>query len=131
MHPEGGTILNIINSYPSLEPNISFEDFVEFICSEEGADAIGDRHWISQNKLLRDGSGTLIDCTVGKFETLDEDVEKMCTEIGIPNRLKDTKPRNVSVTNKAHYTEYYNDRTRKMIAQRYEEDIDLFKYSFE
>ncbi len=64
---------------------------------------------------------------VGKFETLQEDFDKICTHIGI-DRV--TLP-HVNKTNHAHYSSYYDRRTRRLVAKIYRKDIALFKYKFE
>ncbi|MFC4701981.1 sulfotransferase family 2 domain-containing protein [Glaciecola siphonariae] len=41
----------IITRFKGLYPNMPFDDFVDWLCSEEGSDDYADRHWISQAKL--------------------------------------------------------------------------------
>ena len=65
---------------------------------------------------------------VGRFESLQEDINTACTQAGIesvalPHRLKSTRAK--------HYSRYYTNKTREIVRRRYGDDIEAFGYSFE
>jgi len=63
---------------------------------------------------------------VGKIESLQEDFNFICKDIGIP---KQDLP-HVNKSNHRHYTEYYDDETRDIISKVYRDDIKHFNYKF-
>tara|TARA_R110001606_G_scaffold398874_1_gene579329 strand:- start:137 stop:730 length:594 start_codon:yes stop_codon:yes gene_type:complete len=63
---------------------------------------------------------------VGRFENFQNDFDLICDQIDYSK----VKLPHVNKTKHAHYTEYYNDQSIKIIARSFEEDIDTFKYRF-
>jgi hypothetical protein len=65
---------------------------------------------------------------IGRMETLNEDFKNICDELYLEN----LQLPQVNVTNKhkIHYTEYYSNKSREIIQERYKKDIDIFEYSF-
>lgn len=64
---------------------------------------------------------------VGRFENRVEDIKYICEKIGINI---DTNIKKRSMRKKKHYTEYYDDKTRDIVAKRYAKDIEYFGYKF-
>lgn len=71
--------------------------------------------------------GDVIVDFIGRYESLERDWARVANRLGIGVAL----PRvNVNTEKKRHYTEYYDDRTRAIVAGRFALDIEYFGYEF-
>ena len=65
---------------------------------------------------------------IGRFENLNEDFEFIYKSIGdIPPLLTNDS---IHRSYHGHYTEYYDDETRQIVAEKYAKDIEYFGYKF-
>ncbi|MFN4113450.1 MAG: sulfotransferase family 2 domain-containing protein [Sphingomonadaceae bacterium] len=78
-----------------------------------------------QLDYITDYRRKIIVSEIGRFETLAEDFGRICDRLGIDVPLE---KRNVS--SHAHYTDYFDDRSRGFVANLYAEDISAFGYTF-
>ena len=80
-----------------------------------------------QLMMLTDLDGNVIVDLVGRLECVQEDFSTMCNRIGLP----DLKVPHKNKTKHEHYSVYYDDETREMVADLYRRDIEYFGYAFE
>jgi hypothetical protein len=78
-----------------------------------------------QVDFFKDSSGTVSMDYIGKLENINEDFSVICEAVGISCVIPF-----VNKTNHQHYKRHYNERTRKLIADHFIEDIETFKYCF-
>jgi len=64
---------------------------------------------------------------IGRFENLEEDFEKVCEHLKLPL----IKMPHENKTNHKHYSEYYDDETKEIVAKLFKKDIEVFGYKFE
>jgi hypothetical protein len=111
----------------ALDHSTSFEEFV-LNCTETIHDVDGKKSfWYNQLDYLTDDNGQLIVDFVGKYETLERDAKEVFRTLG----LNDVEIPHVGKSQRSHYSEYYSDRTKNIVAERYSRDIEFFGYVFD
>ena len=74
---------------------------------------------------LVDDAGELFVDFAGRYESLDRDVKHICQVLGITGELVQS-----NCSKHRPYQEYYDARTRNIVAKTYRTDIEKFGYEF-
>lgn len=109
-----------------LRQNMSFEQFVDWIQYSSATCVHSSPHRYQLDWFV-DPNGAVLADFVGRFERLADDWRFVAQKIGateeLPHRRTNPRPR--------HYTEYYDNNTREIIAGKFKVDIEHFGYQFE
>lgn len=63
---------------------------------------------------------------IGRYETLDEDWRRLCDAVGMTHSPLER----INPTEHGPYTDYYTDELRGLVAVRFAEEIDRFRFRF-
>ena len=119
----------LINGRKGLFANMPFDEFVAWLCSEEGADEKADSHWLSQHEILGvQGLDPVCYDFIGRLERLSDDLDILAAKIGMP--LSGVGHLLYSGAAESYRT-VYTERTAELIGRRYARDIELFGYRFD
>lgn len=94
----------------------SLMSFYDFITTRNDSQL----NWVSDKK-----DNIAVDF-LGSGRNLQEDFNTICDQIGITKQELPHK----NATKHKHYTEYYNDETRQIVAEKCAKDIEYFNYKF-
>lgn len=106
----------------------SFTEFVRGI-RYSSATCIHPSPHVNQLDRLVDPSGHLAVDYIGRFETLERDWRHICGRIGIADLPLPVTKKNKNKSD--HYSSFYTDETRHIVAERFRADIEFFAYEFE
>lgn len=105
--------------------NIDFNIYIEM-----GSIVSDEEYWhcfLPQSESVIDENGDYFVNFVGKFETLEEDFQKILKKIGFKKILHNPE---VKKNNRKHnsYKKYYDQKTLDIVNKIYEKDFELFGY---
>jgi hypothetical protein len=104
---------------PFDEPKMLRKKFREFLESDKWSD--NDRFYFHDGKLCVD--------FVIRYEHLADDFAEVCRKLGLP--APDLPRLKAGIREKHHYSRYYDDVTRAIVAERHKGDIEVLGYRFE
>ncbi len=108
-----------------LRNEMTFEQFVDWI-EYSSATCVHSSPHRYQLDWFVDPNGNMLADFIGKFERLDEDWGLVAQKLSLSEKL----PHRRANPRERHYTEYYNSRTRDVIANKFRVDIERFGYEF-
>lgn len=119
--------LYLRNEGLQLKDKMSFEEFVDWIqYSSDTCKFPSEKK--NQLDWFKNKQGEIAVDYIGKFETLEEDWEVISKKMGIKKTIPHENQN--SLSSKKHYSEYYNSKTKEIIRQKFNVDVEHFEYSF-
>jgi hypothetical protein len=118
--------LYVQRSHPELLKGINgFESFLKWVHDPKRPPNyyLDNGRWL-QSDYLVDSNGRVLVDFIGRFESLKEDFEKVCRQIGISCPTLPHKKR----SDRSSYQTYYTDRTKELVSKYCRRDIEMFGY---
>ena len=110
-----------------LKNSTNFDEFL-FNCTDIINDVDGKRSFMyNQLDYITNEKEEIIVDFVGKYENLEHDVSIVLEALRLENRPLPY----VNRSQHRHFSEYYTEETRNLVAERYSRDIEFFGYQFE
>jgi len=109
-----------------MSEKMCFEEFVDWINYSSDTSIYPTQHRNQLDWFLDDNKQLAVDF-IGRFERLDEGWKIICRKLNIQFKLEH---HNINGKNNKHYTDYYNEKTIDIIAEKFKVDIDYFEYKF-
>ena len=73
-----------LDVFHGLHEGMDLDAFAAWLATPWGSDAFADRHWLSQDVLLREAEGGPLPQFLGRFENLAADVAAVAERLGLP-----------------------------------------------
>jgi len=102
---------------------LNFEEYVKLLIAN---DRIYTTFTPQNLPYIIDGSDDVMVDFIGRFENLEEDFAYICRRLDIV----DVKLPQLNISKHKHYSEFYNNETREIIAEKFRKDIKHFNYKF-
>ncbi len=104
----------------------SFEEFIEK-CTDTIDDIDGRKSFMfNQVDYLTNETGEIIVDFVGRYEEFERDLNIVLQKL----QIDVPKIPHVNRSSRGHYSQYYNDRTKAIVEERYKRDILFFGYKY-
>jgi len=111
--------------------NTTFEEFIINVHKNKYTEFNGHRYK-TQLDWITNENGDIKVQHILRWENLQEELDNFFTDIDFEpikiynrNTAKDRSGRN-----RTHYRDYYNEETKRIIEEKYQEDLNFFEYQF-
>jgi len=105
----------------------AFDDFLEkWAADQYEVDGVR-RRSLSQWAQLSDLEGKLLTDNIGRFETLNDDFNRIIKKFGLSSTILSL----VNESPRQHYSVYYSNLGRELVGYYFRHDVDGFGYCFE
>lgn len=115
-----------LNGRVGLSPDMSFADFVHWLCTKNGSDDVADRHWVSQHKILGIHNGYQYSF-IGRVECMEAGLRTVADRLGFSPSVFGHVLR--TTTDPQEYLRHFTPQLSRLVGERYKEDVELFGYS--
>ncbi len=130
LNPNGPGLKLPVENDIELYPGMSFPAFVEAVYAIPDSEA--NPHFQSQHKVICDSGGDkpILADFVGRFENLAADFDLVAERISGAQRLQLPHVLRSRSRQSRPYADFYDDRLKDLVAERYQDDIEIFGYSY-
>ncbi|MEC4895501.1 MAG: sulfotransferase family 2 domain-containing protein [Oscillatoria sp. PMC 1051.18] len=101
-----------------------FEEYLEWVIATKNPFPKGATKL--QKDIITDYNGNIIVDFVGRYETLAADFNYVCQSLNLDVSLP-----HLNKSTHRDYKSYYTEKTKQLVAEHFQADIDLFGYTFD
>ena len=101
-----------------------FEEYLEWVIATKNPFPKGATKL--QKEIIVEQNGELNIDHLCRYETINEDFNHVCRVLNLQTSLP-----YLNKSKHRDYRGYYSDRTRKLVAENFQDDIELFGYTFD
>lgn len=110
--------------YEMVKSMSGFEEYLDWVINTKNPFTKGATKL--QKDIITDRDGNLMVDFLGRYENLAKDFHYICEVLNINADLP-----HINSSGNRDYKSFYNEKTKKMVAENFKEDIDLFCYTFD
>jgi len=104
---------------------MTFDQFVDWIQYSSSTCIHSSPHRYQLDWFV-DPNGKVLADFIGRFERLEQDWAFVARKLGLNEKL----PHSRANPRSRHYTDYYTERTRQVVGEKFRVDIETFGYQF-